>query len=256
VKRSVKWIAGSAVAALGALLGLSLLSKPARAGVPSKPPTNQPLALPPGWDAKRYDAFVVRALGETPRYNAQYYPSPADAAELARLYAYQRNVWNGRASAFFALYGRERDAAGLFRAGPWFRIAVPSMSGWSVASLNRYGQGPQGFKGGLDALGIIATIGNYTLPNVPGVGSAANAALQGAVALGKGQSLEDAALAAVRGSLPPWGQIAFDMAVGVAAGKDVDDVAVEAGLAALEQKYPGARQAFSDGKAAAKTAGL
>lgn len=219
--------------------------------------TGQPLALPPGWDEVRYRNFMVEAMGETPRLNAQYYPKPADSVVLATVYRYQRDVWNGRAAAFIALYGGGKDATAVMQAGPWFNTAIPSMSGWAIAQRNRYGLGPQGHASSIDILGIIATAGNYTLPNIPGVGSAANAVLQGAVALGKGESLENAAIAAARGALPPWGQMAFDLAIGLYSGNtSIDEAAIDAGLAYIETKYPGARAAYDEGRKVAQQAGL
>lgn len=115
------------------------------------------------------------------------------------------------------------------------------------------GSGTWGSLGAVgDALSGLAIAGGYVLPLVPGVGTAANIALQGAVALGKGKSLSSAILAAARGALPPWGQVAFDLGVGVASGKPVDQLAISAALKQLGEKYPQAAQAYADGKALAK----
>lgn len=245
------------------LLGLLALADNVETSAPAKPRqyTNEPLALPPGWSQSQYQELLKRVAGGTPSLGAIYQPNATDAAALSTIYHYQRDVWQGRAAAFVTLYGTGKDATSYLRAGPWFNIMVPgggsSVSGWGLQQVNRYGQGPQGYGGGIDVLTIIATASNYTLPNIPGVGSAANAVIQGAVALGKGESLENAAIAAARGALPPWGQVAFDMAVGLYSGNtDLDEAAIDAGLAYLETKYPGARAAYDEGKKVANQAGL
>jgi hypothetical protein len=182
-------------------------------------------------------------------------------------WAAQQNTWAQRR----ALLGTPKDINDpkyneLYYSGPWVAVLAPAdfsmaegnvkIEGKPVVSRNWYGSNPKSEGGGLDALGLIGMIGNYTLPFIPGFGTATNAALQGAVALGRGESLDNALIAAARGALPPYGQVAFDMAVGIAAGKKVDDAAVEAGLSYLEQKYPGARAAYGKGMAIAKQAGL
>lgn len=182
-------------------------------------------------------------------------------------WATQQQMWAQRR----ALLGTPKDIndpryAELYYSGPWVAVLAPAdfsmaegnvkIQGKPVVSRNWYGSNPKSEGGGLDALGLIGMIGNYTLPFIPGFGTAANVALQGAVALGRGESIDNALLAAARGALPPYGQVAFDMAVGIAAGKKVDDAAVEAGLNYLEQKYPGARTAYNKGSTLAKKAGL
>lgn len=188
-------------------------------------------------------------------------------------WAAQQNTWAQRR----ALLGTPKDKndpkyTELYYSGPWVAVLSPNTTGPKIIRdpgtgsgivdsvyieyRNWYGSTPKTEGGGLDALGLIGMIGNYTLPFIPGFGTAANAALQGAVALGRGESLDNALIAAARGALPPYGQVAFDMAVGIAAGKKVDDAAVEAGLSYLETKYPGARAAYGKGKAIAEKAGL
>jgi hypothetical protein len=72
---------------------------------------------------------------------------------------------------------------------------------------------------------------------IPGVGSAVSAGMATAAALGKGASLKDAALAAVKNALPggPVAAAAFDVAVGLAHGQRID----EAALAAARKQLPG-----------------
>ncbi|MCC6215938.1 MAG: hypothetical protein IT376_13820 [Polyangiaceae bacterium] len=72
---------------------------------------------------------------------------------------------------------------------------------------------------------------------IPGVGSAVSAGMATAAALGRGASLKDAALAAVKNALPggPVAGAAFDVAVGLAHGERID----EAALAAARSQVPG-----------------
>jgi len=183
------------------------------------------------------------------------------------LWASQQNTWAQRR----ALLGTPKDKNDpkyneLYYSGPWVLVYAPeklsmseggvSLSGKDVVSRNWYGSNPKSEGGGLDALGLIGMVGNYTLPFIPGFGTAANVALQGAVALGRGESLDNALIAAARGALPPYAQVAFDMAVGVYMGKQVDQAALDAGLDYLESKYPGSKQAYKDGLKIAKDAGL
>lgn len=183
------------------------------------------------------------------------------------LWASQQNMWAQRRAAL----GTPKDVndpkyAELYYSGPWVAVLAPDnfsmvegnvkIQGKPVVSRNWYGSNPKSEGQGLDALGLIGMIGNYTLPFIPGFGTAANAALQGAVALGRGESLDNALIAAARGALPPYAQVAFDMAVGVYMGKKVDKAALDAGLNYLESKYPGSKQAYKDGIQVAKDAGL
>lgn len=183
------------------------------------------------------------------------------------LWASQQNTWAQRR----ALLGAPKDKndpvyTELYYSGPWVTVLAPdnvsmaegnvSLGGRPVVNRNWYGSSPKSEGGGLDALGLIGMVGNYTLPFIPGFGTAANAALQGAVALGRGESLDNALIAAARGALPPYAQVAFDMAIGVYMGKDVDQATLDAGLNYLESKYPGAKQAYNDGLRMAKDANL
>ena len=83
------------------------------------------------------------------------------------------------------------------------------------------------------------------LSNVPGLGTVAGAGIAGLVAIGKGQALSDIGLSIARGALPGGdaGRLAFDLAVGLAKGGRVDDVA----LAAIRNQIPegAAREAFN-----------
>lgn len=90
-------------------------------------------------------------------------------------------------------------------------------------------------------------------PLIPGLGTAAGVALSGAAALGRGESLKDAALAAARGAIPggALAQTAFDAAVGLAKGHNIADVA----LHAVRGQLPGgaaAQKAFDAAVSIAK----
>ena len=105
--------------------------------------------------------------------------------------------------------------------------------------------GPPGVNFNLAA--AVVDVAAKVLPYVPGIGTAASAALGAAIALGQGKSLEDAALAAARASLPPEGKLAFDIGVGVANGKSVDEVARSETM-----KYiPNGESAYQQGRALA-----
>lgn len=81
---------------------------------------------------------------------------------------------------------------------------------------------------------------------IPGVGTAVAAGLATAAALGRGESLKDAALSAARNAVPggELGQLAFDTAVGLAQGKRLDKAALGA---MRRQMSPVARAAFDAG---------
>jgi hypothetical protein len=81
----------------------------------------------------------------------------------------------------------------------------------------------------------------------PGVGTGVAAGLNAAAALGRGETLRDAALAAARGAVPGGiaGRAAFDVAVGLAKGERIDRAALSAARGALPT--PAARAAFDAG---------
>jgi hypothetical protein len=110
-----------------------------------------------------------------------------------------------------------------------------------VDNWGRYVAGVSG-----DPLGTMLTVAGVALPYVPGVGPAASAALAGAIALAKGKSLDDAALAAIRGALPGPAQLAFDVGVAVASGEPVDKASKDALLGTI----PGGKDAYAEGMAA------
>lgn len=103
--------------------------------------------------------------------------------------------------------------------------------------------------------GTVVQIAQVVLPYVPGVGTAGSMALAAAIAVGQGKSAQDVALAAARSALPPYAQIAFDLGVAVASGQSVDKAAEETLLNQLDQKYPGAKNAYAIGKSKAKELG-
>jgi hypothetical protein len=63
---------------------------------------------------------------------------------------------------------------------------------------------------------------------IPGWGSAVSAGMAMAASYGRGESLADMGLAAARGAIPSAAQPAFDVAVAIARGSDLDDAAITA----------------------------
>jgi len=213
------------------------------------------------------------ANGRTSTYKPPSRSSkPVDVAALPAKYDYQtylkgpfnQSVWNAqklewaKRTARLGIPKTKEDPkyTELYYTGPWVHVLSPGLvgpgvkiNGLPVVEVNYYGQTPKSEGGGIDALGIIGMVGNYTLPYIPGYGTAANAALQATVALGQGKSLDEAALAAARGALPPYGQAAFDLGVGVVLQKKKPDQAIiDAALTQLETKYPGATAAYNKGR--------
>lgn len=88
---------------------------------------------------------------------------------------------------------------------------------------------------------------------IPGVGSAVSSGLAAAAALGQGESLEDAAIAAAREGLAtnPATAFAFDTAVGLAKGGDLPDAAIEAARGQIPGGAAG-KAAFDAGLALAR----
>lgn len=127
--------------------------------------------------------------------------------------------------------------------GAW----VPSdASRMYVMYVDEWGRRVSGQSG--DPLGIALQAAGIALPFVPGVGPAASAALAMAIALGKGESLKDAAMKAARAALPGGAaaQMAFDVGVAVASGELVDEAAKNA----LLDEIPGGKEAYEQGQAA------
>lgn len=113
------------------------------------------------------------------------------------------------------------------------------------------------------ALSVIKNVAGPILPYVqsvisfvPGVGTGISAALGAAQALADGRSITDAIVAGAKGMLPggPLAATAFDAAWGLAHGRPIDSIALEA----LRNQLPGdlAKKAFDTGLAlaTAKTA--
>jgi hypothetical protein len=89
------------------------------------------------------------------------------------------------------------------------------------------------------ALEDVRTFGPY-LAYIPGIGTAAAMAIAAGVALASGKRLDDIALAAARGALPPGpAQAAFDVANSILHGKSIDDSI----LGAFKDVYPPVSQA-------------
>lgn len=224
-----RWLVGAGV--IGALSALALL-------VGGRKPRIIPLGL----------------TGQ-PRKAPLYETHPASYQDASVRLAFLRwarpdaTAWNDKYTRHsFTVYQDER--------GRWYtseeldripfkqRPSVTPLGGWSVDEYGRQFKGKPGWIGSVSpeqALRLVVTAAGYTLPHIPGLGSAANAALQAAIALGQGKSAQDVALAAARGAMPPEVQVGFDIAAGIAAGQSVEDAALEATFA----RYPDARVGYN-----------
>jgi len=261
MKRAWKWglaaIAGTSVAAWALWPSAKQASRRAFTAKNAGPmPLRDVMALPFGMTPESYEKDVrefVASIGVGQNQWNDRMPTGVPSW-IQQASAHQIKTWGERSKALYPNIKTKESPAyiELYR-GPWANVYLFESGAWRWTSRNRYGQHAPGKSTNL--FGAAAAAAGYVLPMVPGVGTAANAALQGAIALGQGKSLKDAAFAAVRGTLPPWGQVAFDLGVGVALqGKSIDQAAIDAGLQQLEAQYPGARQAYNDGKDLAKGA--
>lgn len=124
-------------------------------------------------------------------------------------------------------------------------VAVPFHGNATRERVDQFGRRATGVPA--DPLGAALTAAGYALPFVPGIGPAAGAALAFTIALGKGKSLKESALAGARGALPPGpAQMAFDLGVGVVLeGKPPLKSAEDA----FFKEYPWARQYYDKAKA-------
>ena len=127
---------------------------------------------------------------------------------------------------------------------------------WGWNPTDEWGNAYEGWGKGSDPFATVLLIVQTALPYIPGVGTGAAAALAGVIALGQGKSLDEAALAGARAALPAGAQLAFDLGVGVAQGKPVDQALTDAALGELEKKYPGSKAAYAQGQKMAKQSGL
>lgn len=118
--------------------------------------------------------------------------------------------------------------------------------------VDRYGRPVEGYSGMhmpewmSAALDVAASVAGM----IPGVGTIVGPALATAAALGRGASVADAALAAVRAAVPggALGQSAFDLAVGLARGEPPEKAVADA----IRDQIPAAyRPAYDAGMAAA-----
>lgn len=162
-------------------------------------------------------------------YIAQHPGSPEDRAFGASPDVFSKQN--------FLVYRPGNNQAGTTGPQPW---------GWYLT--DEYGRPYEGWGYGGSAFGQALQLAQMALPLVPGIGTGAAFALGAALAVGQGKSLKDAALAGARASLPPYAQLAFDIGVGVASGQSIDETA----LNALENQYPGSKEAYTKGKTLAK----
>jgi hypothetical protein len=119
---------------------------------------------------------------------------------------------------------------------------------WGWYFTDEFGRPFEGWGTGGSALGGLLPIVQTALPLIPGIGTAGGAALGAAIAIGQGKSTKDIGLAAARGALPPYATMAFDAGVAIASGHSLSEAAQSAALTALEERYPGSRAAFAEGK--------
>lgn len=116
--------------------------------------------------------------------------------------------------------------------------------------VDEFGREPQGLPSNFGT--TFLQVAQDVAPMIPGVGSGASAALAFTIAIGQGKSFKDASLSAARAALPPQYRYAFDLGVGIANGQGVDTAAKEA----FFQQVPGSREAYAEGEALAKKAGV
>lgn len=180
---------------------------------------------------------------------------PKDAGEAQARLAFLRKVRpdadfsaDGYSSKTFLVVSRPGLGPWIYSAMGWEKGFDPAAA-WGVlvdatgkagSPIDEYGRPIHGISG--NPLGTLLQVAGYALPFVPGVGPAASAALATAIAIGKGESLKDAALKGARAALPGGSaaQMGFDLAVGLASGQSVDDAAVDALLA----EVPGAKEGY------------
>lgn len=112
----------------------------------------------------------------------------------------------------------------------------------SFGSVDEFGRPPAGLPQNFGATLLQVTA--QVAPLIPGIGTAAGAALAYAIAIGQGKSQRDALIAAARAALPVQYRLAFDLGVGIASGQSVTEAAKQA----LFAKYPGSEQAYAKGK--------
>lgn len=110
--------------------------------------------------------------------------------------------------------------------------------------VDEYGRYIKGEKG--NPLGTLLQAAGIAAPFIPGVGPVAAAGLAAAIAWAKGESMQDAVLAAARAAIP-GGELAamgFDAGVAILSGKSVDDAALDAFL----KQYPEAQTGYNTAK--------
>lgn len=244
---------GAFAAAGGGALVVAAVRKPSP-GWPPLPSQTRPELL-------RYSAALSAAskLAGKPLEPFHFVAFPPPAVPVPRFDTPPKNT--AAAEARFALLKQARPDASPFADGysrhAWYFSFPPLGQDWK-ASDNFTGQQTRRDEFGRmvagvsnDPLGVALQAAGLALPFVPGVGPAAAAALGFAIAYGKGESLEDAALAGARAAIPGGaaGQMAFDLGVAVAKGQKVDAAASQALLGTLGEKYPEALAAYQAGKA-------
>jgi hypothetical protein len=125
-------------------------------------------------------------------------------------------------------------------------------SSFDNAAKDEFGRYYQGLA--WDPGGFAAQVAQVVLPYVPGLGPAAAAALAGTLALGRGESLKDAALAAARAAIPAAYQLAFDLGVGVILQGQSPDAAAKTAL--LSYLGPEANAYYEQAKQTATDLGI
>jgi len=135
--------------------------------------------------------------------------------------------------------------------GVWtFGTGLTAVPGKGIVVTDEYGRPASGV--GINLGAALLNTAQTILPYIPGIGTAASAALSTAIAIGQGKSLKDAALAGARAALPAPAQMAFDLGVAVISGTPVDKAAKDA----LLKQIPGGPTAYEQGKTLAKQVGV
>jgi len=238
--KPIVWVIGLGVVGLGLLaLGAEPSDKPG--GKPGGKKANEP-PLP------IYDT-PARTAEELMARQAALKQARPDASNMADGYSRHRwtlvNATDGKRYLESELTAMLAQAQKDWENGKITKLewlAVPRSQHTFSFTEDEYGRPAKGVPS--DQLGFMLQAAGFALPFIPGVGPAASAALAGAIALGQGKSLKDAALAAIRGALPLQAQVAFDLGIAVASGEPVDEAAKNA----LLEYVPGGKEAYNQAK--------
>lgn len=191
-------------------------------------------------DSMRPDKYVRGWPGGLDKRNEMVKLAQSNHADKAML------LWNHAQQTFYERRKMlPKDAYGTQDSYTKEKYILPSVlpNGQpSFGSVDEFGRPPAGLPQNFDATLLQVTA--QVAPLIPGIGTAAGAALAYAIAIGQGKSQRDALIAAARAALPVQYRLAFDLGVGIASGQSVTEAAKQA----LFAKYPGSEQAYAKGK--------